>query len=137
MENNKNYAIYNTDYDGFWYNRGEPAGSVISWTDSIRTAQLKHTVADTFNVCCLLYEKDMYRFETLVVVEVYKVIKNDIIVDHLVDFENPLWIGGEQKMTEFWAEVEPDLKPLLLRGLFENGLQQMHKVVLAWHRRGL
>ena len=138
MKNEKQYVVYNTAHDAFWYNNGIPLnGSAASWTDSIDHAQGERTIADIFNVCCRLYETDMYSLEDMVVIEVTPIKIDGIICDTRVNFENPIWDGGKQKMVEFWAEIEPDLKHITAQKLFKDGLQRMHKVALAWYQRGL
>lgn len=121
----KAYAIYNANDDSFWYNEKGACG-FASWTDNFNHSQLKHTLGDAFKTCCKLYEKDMLDLSTLVIVEV---------TEDGVDFENPIWIGSEDKMFGLWMEVEPELKPLVVRGLFEDGLQRMYRVVSAWYMR--
>lgn len=123
------YALYNLREDAFWYNKSQPHSS---WTETIKHAHLKNTIADIFLICCYLYEKEFYDLNLLSVVEV--IFTNE---DMEIDYENPIWIGGPDKIIQLWGEVEPHLKPWVIRALYEDGNQKMHKVVNSWWVRKL
>lgn len=117
------YAIYNKDYDGWWYKDA-------SFTDNIKYARMKSTIADVYKQCCELYEREMFNLEWLVVVEVTEEDK-----DFHTDFKYPVWEGGHNNMSLLWCQVEPELKTLLLKGLHDDGLQMMYKVSQNWYTK--
>ena len=124
------YTIYNTSSDGFFYNR---ANSCISFTEDIKYARMKHTIADVFKFCCILHEKEQFDLKQLVVVEVFKEEGEEAYVN----FESPVWSGHQHDISDLWFEVEEHLKALCLRGLYEDGMTMMHKITEKWYLKEL
>ena len=83
-------------------------------------------IADAFKICCELYERYFFNLDELVLIEV-----RDDGDEVIVDFKSPVWSGSDN-LKLLWLEVEEELKDLLLRGLFQDGLQKTHKIVEGW-----
>lgn len=120
-----NYTIYCTDTDSFYYN----TNNSLSFAEDIKHARMISTVADAFKICCELYEKYYFNLDELAIIEVMD--KDNEIV---ADFKFPVWSSSDD-LKLLWLEVEEELKDLLLRGLFQDGLQVMYKIVKEWRLR--
>lgn len=116
------YTIYCTATDSFYYN----TNNSLSFAEDIKYARMISTVADAFKICCELYERYFFNLDELVLIEV-----RDDGDEVIVDFKSPVWSGSDN-LKLLWLEVEEELKDLLLRGLFQDGLQKTHKIVEGW-----